>query len=116
MNAPFVLGEHLAQDLKDVGAWLGVPAERLVLSVSWEPLGTFLRQIEEMESSYPEFPQDERRTARIYRLLRRGAHVLPIYVEAQDPDSFVMEGRHRMVAFRRMGMQEIPVCRVSKAP
>jgi hypothetical protein len=66
-----------------------------------------------MYGTYDEFPEDEERTNRILKLLKRGAQPLPIYVEAGDPDFFVMEGRHRMVAFWLAEMKTIPVAYVS---
>jgi len=39
---------------------------------------------------------------------------MPMYVEQGDPDLFVMEGRHRMVAFWLAGMKIVPVAYASK--
>jgi len=49
---------------------------------------------------------------KILNKLKSGNEPLPIYVEKDDPDNFVMEGRHRMVAFFLYGMDKVPVCYV----
>lgn len=103
---------HFPSDLEDVADWLGVEVEQVELRTELESIEPFLAQIREMEGTYLEFPQDAKRTARIERQLRAGEVAMPIYIEDGDQHNFVMEGRHRMVAFLRLGMREIPVCRV----
>lgn len=97
------------QDLKDVADWLDTTPNKLKVEVKQEPIEKFIKQIHEMYGTYDEFPEDEKRTNHILKLLKRGAQPLPIYVAANDPDLFVMEGRHRMVAFWLAGMKTIPV-------
>lgn len=63
-----------------------------------------------MEATYEEFPEDEIRTRRIYELLKAGGSVNPAYIEDGDKSLFVMEGRHRIVAFLWLGMTEINIC------
>jgi hypothetical protein len=101
------------QDLKDVADWMNTTPDNLLVEVRQEPIEKFIGQIREMYATYEEFPKDEKRTNRILKLLRRGAQPLPIYVEAGDPHLFVMEGRHRMVAFWLAEMKTIPVAYVS---
>lgn len=101
------------QDLKDVADWLNTTPDNLKIVVKQEPIEKFIKQIREMYGTYDEFPEDEERTNRILKLLKQGAQPKPIYVEATDPDLFVMEGRHRMVAFWLAGMTTIPVAYAS---
>ena len=54
---------------------------------------------------------DERIYA-IKDLLESGEKPWPIYVDSAH-DDFVMEGRHKMVAFYELGIEEIDVCRVT---
>jgi len=105
--------EHNSQDLADVADWMQTTPDKLSVEVRQEPIEKFIKQIREMYGTYDEFPKDEERTNRILKLLRRGANPLPIYVEAGDPHLFVMEGRHRMVAFWLAEMKTIPVAYVS---
>jgi hypothetical protein len=105
--------EHNQQDLKDVADWMNTTPDKLSVTVKQEPIEKFIKQIREMYGTYDEFPEDKKRTNRILKLLKRGAKPLPIYVEANDPYLFVMEGRHRMVAFWLEGMKTIPVAYVS---
>ena len=102
------------QDLKDVAGWMDTTPDKISIEVKQEPIEKFIKQIREMYGTYDEFPEDEERTNRILKLLKRGSKPLPVYVEAGDPDLFVMEGRHRMVAFWLAGMKSIPVAYASK--
>lgn len=105
--------QHISQDLEDVADWMNTTPDKLNIVVKQEPIEKFIKQIREMYGTYDEFPEDEERTNRILKLLKRGAKPLPMYVEANDPDLFVMEGRHRMVAFWLVGMTTIPIAYVS---
>ena len=111
MGAPQV-ETHLPSDVKDVAEWLGVPSESIQFETRNESIEPFAKQIKEMESSYLEFPEDNERTSAIERLLLTGEVPMPIYVQHGDEHNFIMEGRHRIVAFHRVGLTEIPVCRV----
>jgi len=102
------------QDLKDVSEWLGTSADNVKIELKKEPISKFEKQIKEMYGTYDEFPKDAKRTNKILNQLKRGEEVLPIYVEKNDKHLFVMEGRHRMVAFWLNKMKEIPVAYVSK--
>lgn len=103
------------EDLIDVSEWLDADVEDLVLDVRWEPIEKFLEEIKSMHATYEEFPEDAERTKRILRHLKNGADPLPMYVARDDEHNFVMEGRHRMVAFFLHGMKKVPVCYVSVA-
>jgi hypothetical protein len=105
--------KHNQQDLDDVADWMNTTPDKLSVEVKQESIEKFIKQIREMYGTYDEFPEDEDRTNRILKLLKRGAKPLPIYVEAGDPHLFVMEGRHRMVAFWLAEMKTIPVAYVS---
>lgn len=102
--------EHIESDLKDVSEWIGCEnySKRIVL----EPISKFEKQIVEMHNTFDEFPDDKRRTNKILKLLNSGDSLRPIYVEEGDVHLFVMEGRHRMVAFWLYGLTKIPVCYV----
>ena len=102
------------QDLEDVADWMNCSVDELNINIKQEPISKFMRQIKEMYSTYDEFPQDAERTGIISSLIKQGEDPFPIYVEANDPYNFVMEGRHRMVAFWQLGMESIPVAYVSK--
>lgn len=78
-----------------------------------ESIENYKKSAQDMYESYDEFPQDKKRTDKIIKLLKKGESPLPIYVEKDDPHYFVMEGRHRMVAFYLLGYEEIMVARVS---
>ena len=90
---------HNEQDLVDVASWLKCAPDDLELVVTLESIAPFLSQVGEMERSLPKFPEEAARIEVIEELLRAGEPTRPIYVEAGDPTHFVMEGRHRLVAF-----------------
>jgi hypothetical protein len=96
-------------DIKDVSEWLRKTPEEIEFYFTQEPLSDFENQILEMESTYDEFPKDEQRTKNIYELLKGGYKPKPIFVEYNDSNKFIMEGRHRVVAFKWFGLKQIPV-------
>lgn len=102
------------EDLVSVAQWLHAEPDQIEVHIKHEPIDKFLGQIKEMHGTFNEFPKDERRTNKILRLLKQGATPMPMYVEQGDPDLFVMEGRHRMVAFWLAGMKTVPVAYASK--
>lgn len=104
---------HRKDDLEDVADWMNATVDNLQIDVKYEPISKFYQQAEEMLNTYEEFPEDGKRTQRISNMLSKGEGILPIYVEANDPHLFVMEGRHRMVAFLLAGYDKIPVAYVS---
>lgn len=59
--------------------------------------------------SYAKFPHDRRRMEAIVKKIQAGEPILPVFIEENDPDRFIMEGRHRIVAFLVMGITDIPV-------
>lgn len=96
-----------------VAEWLGVEVEKVKVEIEIEPIDKFIKQITEAMLSYANFPKDKKRTDRIVKLLKDGAPVLPVYVEKSDNNFFIMEGRHRIVAFYILGIKEIPVAKCS---
>jgi len=78
-----------------------------------EPLGRFSEVADDMAATYPLFPKDKRRTAKITSKLRGGEESWPIFVEADS--LFIVEGRHRVVAFRACNMPFVDVIYVMPA-
>lgn len=99
----------IENDLAHVGEWVhGEPTFRLKV----EPMEMFRERAEYLLSTYSDFPKDKARTNKIVRELEAGAPQRPIFCEAEafsDEDSFIMEGRHRIVAFYRLGYETVPV-------
>lgn len=103
------------KDLKSIAMWLNVESIAAVdVQLTKMKLSEFRKQIDEMEATYEEFPKDKKRSQRIYNKIKEGAPPQPIFIEKEDPTLFVMEGRHRMVAFKWLGFEEIIVAKVSK--
>ena len=105
--------DHQEGDLDAAADWIGKTIDRLRVEVVDEPITIFMKQIKEMYGTYKEYPQDAKRTKTILQKLQAGETEYPIYVQRKDPDKFVMEGRHRMVAFWMAGLKNIPVAYVS---
>ena len=101
--------DPLEADLKDVSDWLSVSVNELNVVTKQEPMSMFKTQALEMYNTFEEFPEDAERTQRIVDDIRDGGDIYPVYVEAGDPAKFVMEGRHRMVAFLILKLDTIPV-------
>ena len=100
------------QDIQSVSEWMNTTVDQLQINIVQEPIEKFIKQINEMYDTYDEFPEDARRTRKILTALKHGEKALPIYVAENDPHLFVMEGRHRMVAFMLARMNTIPVAYV----
>ena len=104
--------EHQLGDIEAAADWIGKPIDKLRVEVINEPIDMFIKQIKEMYKTYEKFPQDARRTQVILRKLKSGYPEYPIYVDKRDREKFIMEGRHRIVAFWLAGFKEIPVAYV----
>jgi hypothetical protein len=100
-------------DLRAVCGWLRVPTQEcLNLILQNEPAARYRTGAREMEATYPEFPEEAARAAKIVALLQRGAPPWPLCVD--DQDGFVMEGRHRVVAMIQLGHDPLPVLRIRR--
>ena len=100
-------------DIKDVAEWLDTTPNNLTIEIIEEPIQKFINQITEMYQTYDEFPKDAKRTRNIIKSIKQTGKLYPIYVEKNDPHLFVMEGRHRMVAFWLLKLNRSPVAYVS---
>lgn len=100
-------------DIKDVSEWMGCKEKELLLRPSLLPAEKFRVMVDEMIGTFDEFPEDKERTEVILKKIQSGEPCLPVFIEENDPHLFVMEGRHRMVAFMLAGIESIPVVFVS---
>jgi hypothetical protein len=102
------------KDMIDVCEWMGVKSTKdLRVSIKWLSIDLFIQQINEMENTYDEYPKDKKRTQKIYQEILNTKILEPIYIDEKDPQLFIMEGRHRMVAFKWLDIKQIPVAEVS---
>lgn len=106
----------LQSDINDVSDWLRCKPSLLQLRLKNISAEVFYQMAQDMIGTYEEFPEDEARTRKILKAIQSGEPVLPVFVEDGDPTHFIMEGRHRIVAFIQSGIAEIPVAFVSKRP
>lgn len=100
-------------DLQSVAEWMGVPLENLNFVYRLIPISLFAKQAEDMSGTYDEFPKDRRRTNKILKLIK-SQPLYPVFIEEGDVNNFIMEGRHRIVAFWQSGVQKVPVFYVRK--
>lgn len=96
-----------------VAEWFNCQTQDLVFRCSYVELDKFFHEIHGMILSYPEFPDEERRSKKILKLLKRGEPVFPVFIQEHDK-GYICEGRHRVVAFYWHGLKEIPVLFVRK--
>jgi hypothetical protein len=96
-------------DVKDVGEWLNKPIEEIKYYYKEEPISMFNDTIKEMESTYDEFIDERDRTEYIVNLLEKGNKPMAVFIKLNDKDNFIMEGRHRIVAFSWFGLDKVPV-------
>lgn len=96
-------------DIEDVGSWLDKEIEDIEFYFKKEPIEKFIEQAKEMEGTLDEFLDEKERTEHIFDLLKDGDDPMPIFVKRGDSSRFIMEGRHRVVAFMWYGLDTIPV-------
>jgi hypothetical protein len=89
--------------------WVDKSEDDIQFYLSEEPINLFTDQILEMESISNEGSEDYDRVLKIYDILKNGGKPKPVFVELNDRDKFVIEGRHRMVAFKWIGLKYIPI-------
>jgi len=89
--------------------WVDKSEDDIQFYLSEEPINLFTDQILEMESISNEGSEDYDRVLKIYEILKNGEKPKPVFVELNDRDKFVIEGRHRMVAFKWINLKHIPV-------
>lgn len=99
-------------DINQVSQWLRT--KNLTFRFDKLPVKIIKKQIQEMYFSYEEFSEDEDRTDKIIEEVNDSGKLYPIFIEENDPNYFVMEGRHRMVAMWKLGYRKIPVMFVSE--
>lgn len=120
-NYPLMVSEDIGFDIKHellpyqdkifAKEWLNANSfEELEFNTQKEPIKNFEQQIIDMRKYGDD--QDDERIDTIKDLLESGEKPWPIYVDSAH-DDFVMEGRHKMVAFYELGIEEIDVCRVT---
>jgi hypothetical protein len=109
-----VKSDPTADDIRDVAEWFHTTPDNLKIEITKEPITRFTEQIKNMYSSYGKFPKDAERTKKIMREIKKGGKLYPIYISSDDSDEFIMEGRHRAVAFMLLGVRIIPVAWVSR--
>lgn len=100
-------------DINDVGTWLQKNIKDIKFYYSLEPINIFMETILEMESTYDDFPDEAERSRKIFELLQQGEKPKAIFIEKNDSSKFIMEGRHRIVAFKWFGLEKVPVIYVS---
>lgn len=110
--------------LSNVAKWLKVDVDDLNIEIKDEPITKFNSQIDAMLVARKAKPishreklqlvSDNERTNKILNLLQQGAQKFPVFVEKNDPYNFILEGRHRLIAFYLNHEKIIPVAYVSK--
>jgi len=97
-------------DIEAIGEWLRKDINDIKFYYKSEPMEMFKDQAKEMESTYDEFIDEKERSEYILDLIsERKNRIYPIFVELEDGDRFILEGRHRVVAFYWLKLDNIPV-------
>ena len=98
-------------DLKNVSEWLNRDLNEIKFEFINEDIDKFKKQITEMENSITFQIDDRDRVELIVDFLEDGNPPYAIFVDKKD--NFILEGRHRIVAFHRFDLKIIPVYYVS---
>lgn len=111
---PEAVRMRLGSDLEDVAKWLKCKPQQLALKRSSLPAETFRELVSGLVDSYDHLPGERKRMQKILKEIENGAPLLPVFIEEDDPENFIMEGRHRIVAFLLAGVTTVPVMFASK--
>lgn len=111
---PEAVRQTLSADLMDVAKWLKCKPHQLALRKASLPAETFRELVSGLVESYDHLPGERKRMKKILNEIKNGAPLLPIFIEEDDPENFIMEGRHRIVAFLMAGLSAVPVLFASK--
>lgn len=111
---PESVRKTLSADLADVAKWLKCKPQQLGLRKASLPAELFRELVSGLVESYDHFPAEKHRMEKILKEVERGAPLLPVFIEEDDPENFIMEGRHRIVAFLMAGVTTVPVLFASK--
>lgn len=106
---PKTVRKTLNADLADVAKWLKCKPGDLALRKADVSADTFRERVDGLIESYSDFPEERKRMLEILKKIGEGEPLLPIFIEENDPDCFIMEGRHRIVDFLIAGLTTIPV-------
>lgn len=96
------------EDLEHVAEWFKRDLSELSFEFKYEDIEKFKKQITEMLKPTEE---DRERIELILKHLKEGEPPYAIFVDKSD--NFILEGRHRIVAFYLYGLKKIPVYYVS---
>lgn len=97
------------KDIESLAKWLKCDASDLRFKNENASIERFLPLIHDLIATYQQFPKEEERTSRIIRLLKSGGQPLPVFIDEDDGHDFIMEGRHRVVAFYLAGLTTVPI-------
>jgi hypothetical protein len=99
-------------DLLNVSEWLRCGVDEIEIRFETVSIDVFRITIDECRSTYLEFPEDEARMNVIAEKLHAGDTDFAVFVQDGDTYNFILEGRHRIVAFDEVGMDEVLVAYV----
>lgn len=105
---------HAQNLLKSVKWMSGASLDQFEVQFSVESIEMFRSQIDEMVESYNTYLKDKSRMKKILLDLKGGHRALPVFIEYGDPTNFIIEGRHRIVAFDQLGMPKVMVGRLRR--
>lgn len=103
--------EYCDEDIKSMSEWLNKEVYDIKFEFIEEDISKFQKQIDEMESSLCYNIDENERVRQIEEILTDGGSPFAIFVDKND--NFILEGRHRIVAFSRQHINKIPVFYVS---
>ena len=97
---------YAKDDINNIYEWFR--DSTIYFEFKMENINKFKNQIEEMESTLNEFPEDLCRIEHILiAIMLQDEPIYAIFVDKNN--DFILEGRHRIVAFSRLNLTEIPV-------
>ena len=105
-------GLNKTSDIDKVAIWMKSKPEDLGFVIKHEPIEAFAKDKERLKN-LNSYLKDLKRVKAISNQLKKTGQLLPIFVQMDDPNLFIMEGRHRILAFWLTGQSTIPVVYVN---
>lgn len=114
----FSSGHELEEvDTFAISELLDCDVSQLKITPKTESISGFEDEIRDFEEVILSDSESEAGIQDICEVIKAGGHPCCIYVDQADPDRYILEGRKRLVAFKRLGLDDVTVayCSVNGA-
>jgi hypothetical protein len=102
--------KDIFEDVVHVSMWLDKDIDDLKFYLKNESIDKFEGVISDLSFCYELFESDKEKSVEIYKILKDNKNkLLPVFIEYGDEDNFIIEGNSRLVAYKWLDFNYIPV-------